>query len=155
MKAGWLFACSLLQPDANPASFSTHGRLYTGRKRLGVADVSIKLTRRFHALAASAAAETRSTKLMSQLVEERGRLVDAVIEQANSSTPQLAAELAKSLEVVDVNCSASASCCGDITTNKHAHARLSALSRKAAWQDGHNLLLCVLQSQQHYNYNRP
>lgn len=36
---------------------------------------------------------------MSQLVEERGRLVDAVIEQANSSTPQLAAELAKSLEV--------------------------------------------------------
>ncbi|KAF6260718.1 hypothetical protein COO60DRAFT_1459513 [Scenedesmus sp. NREL 46B-D3] len=46
-----------------------------------------------------AAAETRSTKLMSQLVEERGRLVDAVIEQANSSTPQLAAELAKSLEV--------------------------------------------------------
>uniref|UniRef100_A0A383WQ97 Uncharacterized protein n=1 Tax=Tetradesmus obliquus TaxID=3088 RepID=A0A383WQ97_TETOB len=45
-----------------------------------------------------AAAETRSTKLMSQLVEERGRLVDAVIEQANSSTPQLAAELAKSLE---------------------------------------------------------
>jgi hypothetical protein len=46
-----------------------------------------------------AAAETRSTRLMSQLVEERGRLVDAVIEQANSSTPQLAAELAKSLEV--------------------------------------------------------
>eukprot|EP00878_Enallax_costatus_P046668 GHUV01056923.1.p1 GENE.GHUV01056923.1~~GHUV01056923.1.p1 ORF type:complete len:306 (+),score=107.18 GHUV01056923.1:230-1147(+) len=35
---------------------------------------------------------------MGQLVDERGRLVDAVIEQANSSTPQLAAELAKTLE---------------------------------------------------------
>lgn len=45
------------------------------------------------------AAEARSSQLMTQLVEERGRLVDAVIEQANSSTPQLAAELARSLEV--------------------------------------------------------
>lgn len=51
-------------------------------------------------LAYHAAAEARSSKLMAQLVDERGRLVDAVIEQANSSTPQMAAELAKSLEVV-------------------------------------------------------
>lgn len=54
----------------------------------------------------TAAAEARTSKLMSQLVEERGRLVDAVIEQANSSTPQLAAELAKSLEVHMAACSA-------------------------------------------------
>lgn len=46
-----------------------------------------------------AAAESRASQLMAQLVQERGRLVDAVIEQANSSTPHLAAELAKSLEV--------------------------------------------------------
>jgi hypothetical protein len=36
---------------------------------------------------------------MGQLVEERGRLVDAVIEQASSTSPALAAELTRSLEV--------------------------------------------------------
>jgi hypothetical protein len=47
----------------------------------------------------TAAAEQRAAALMEQLVAERGRLVDAVIEQANSAAPGLAADLARSLEV--------------------------------------------------------
>lgn len=44
-------------------------------------------------------AESRASQLMAQLVEERGRLVDAVIQQAKLTSPQLAAEVIRSLEV--------------------------------------------------------
>ena len=85
---------------------------------------------------AAAAAETRAGQLMGQLVEERGRLVDAVIEQANSSSPQLAAELARSLEV-------GATCWQDITlpvTSAQAGASSQCASGVLANDSGAELL---------------
>ncbi|KAF8067335.1 hypothetical protein HT031_002383 [Scenedesmus sp. PABB004] len=50
------------------------------------------------AAAGAAAAEARCVQLMAQLVDARRRLVDAVVDPASSCSPQLAAELASSLE---------------------------------------------------------